>query len=136
MIEKGVIENMDIAHKILETLFVRGHVEETIDHVNLMVENGCMPDLDSCWSAFVKTIVMEAQKLGDFALDRDFDVGFSNYDRVLEALYTEEKTLPAYSMLCKIKNKGGGVDQKGCDALLESLKSEGYSKQADISLGC
>lgn len=33
---------------------------------------------------------MEAQKLADFALDRNFDVSFSIYDRVLEALYTEE----------------------------------------------
>ncbi|XP_062224346.1 large ribosomal subunit protein mL102 (rPPR5)-like [Phragmites australis] len=133
MIEKRVTENMDIAHKILETLFMRGHVEEAIGRVNLMVENGCMPDLDKLLVGLCENDrVMEAQKLADFALDRDFDVGFSTYDRVLEALYTEEKTLPAYSMLCKIKNKGGVVDQKGCDALLESLKSEGYSKQADI----
>ncbi|XP_062217928.1 large ribosomal subunit protein mL102 (rPPR5)-like [Phragmites australis] len=133
MIEKGVTENMDMAHKILEALFARGHVEEAIGRVNLMVENGCMPDLDKMLVGLCENDrVMEAQKLADFALDRDFDVSFSTYDRVLEALYTEEKTLPAYSMLCKIKNKGGVVDQKGCDALMESLKSEGYSKQADI----
>jgi pentatricopeptide repeat protein len=133
MIEKGVTENMDIAHKVLEALFVRGHVEEAIGRVNLMVESGCMPDLDKLLIGLCENDrIMEAQKLSDFALDRDFDVSFSTYDRVLEALYTEEKTLPAYSMLCKIKNKGGVVDQKGCDALMESLKSEGYSKQADI----
>jgi pentatricopeptide repeat protein len=133
MIEKGVTENMDMAHKILEALFMRGHVEEGIGRVNLMVENGCMPDLDKLLVGLCENDrVMEAQKLADFALDRDFDVSFSTYDRVLEALYTEEKTLPEYSMLCKIKNKGGVVNQKGCDALMESLKSEGYSKQADI----
>ncbi|RCV05906.1 hypothetical protein SETIT_1G120100v2 [Setaria italica] len=133
MIEKGVTENMDLAHKILEALFMRGHVEEAIGRVNLMVENGCMPDLDKLLVGLCENDrVMEAQKLADFALDRDFNVSFSTYDRVLEALYTEEKTLPAYSMLCKIKNKGGVVNQKGCDALMESLKSEGYSKQADI----
>ncbi|KAG8076473.1 hypothetical protein GUJ93_ZPchr0006g43907 [Zizania palustris] len=133
MIEKGVTENMDLAHKILEALFMRGHVEEAIGRVNLMVENGCLPDLDKLLVALCeKDKVMEAHKLADFALDRDLDVSFSTYDRVLEALYTEEKTLPAYSMLCKIKNKGGVVDQKGCDALMESLKAGGYSKQADI----
>jgi pentatricopeptide repeat protein len=132
-IEKGVIENMDTAHKVLEALFVRGHVEEAIGRMNLMVENGCMPDLDKLFIGLCENdTVMEAHKLAHFALDRDFEVSFSTYDRVLEALYTEEKTLPAYSMLCKIKNKGGVVDQKGCDALMESLKSEGYSKQADI----
>ncbi|CAN6247519.1 unnamed protein product [Urochloa humidicola] len=133
MIEKGVTENMDVAHKILEALFMRGHVEEAIGRVNLMVENGCMPDLDKLLVGLCENDrVMEAQKLADFALDRDFDVSFSTYDKVLEALYTEEKTLPAYSMLCKIKTKGGVVNQKGCDALMDSLKSEGYSKQADI----
>ncbi|CAD6252207.1 unnamed protein product [Miscanthus lutarioriparius] len=133
MIEKGVTENMDVAHKILEALFMRGHVEEAIGRVNLMVENSCMPDLDKLLVGLCDNDrVMEAQKLADFALDRDFDVSFSTYDRVLEALYAEEKTLPAYSMLCKIKNKGGVVSQKGCDDLMESLKSEGYSKQADI----
>uniref|UniRef100_A0A0E0G002 Pentatricopeptide repeat-containing protein-mitochondrial domain-containing protein n=1 Tax=Oryza nivara TaxID=4536 RepID=A0A0E0G002_ORYNI len=133
MIEKGVTENMDMAHKILEALFMRGHVEEAIGRVNLMVENGCLPDLDKLLIALCENDkVMEAHKLADFALDRDFDVSFSTYDRVLEALYTEEKTLPAYSMLCKIKNKGGVVDQKGCDALMDSLKAGGYSKQADI----
>ncbi|CAL5060185.1 unnamed protein product [Urochloa decumbens] len=133
MIEKGVTENMDVAHKILEALFMRGHVEEAIGRVNLMVENGCMPDLDKLLVDLCENDrVMEAHKLADFALDRDFDVSFSTYDKVLEALYTEEKTLPAYSMLCKIKTKGGVVNQKGCDALMDSLKSEGYSKQADI----
>ncbi|KAM3317574.1 hypothetical protein ACQJBY_035339 [Aegilops geniculata] len=133
MIEKGITENMDMANKIVEALFMRGHVEEAIGRVNLMVENGCMPDLDKLLAALCeKDKVMEAQKLADFALDRDFEVSFSTYDRVLEALYTEEKTLPAYSMLCKIKHKGGVVDQKGCDALMDSLKAGGYSKQADI----
>uniref|UniRef100_A0ACD5WS15 Uncharacterized protein n=2 Tax=Avena sativa TaxID=4498 RepID=A0ACD5WS15_AVESA len=133
MIEKGVTENMDMAHKIVEALFMRGHVDEAIGRVNLMVENVCMPDLDKLLFAICqKDKVMEAHKLADFALDRDFEVSFSTYDRVLEALYTEEKTLPAYSMLCKIKHKGGVVDQKGCDALMSSLKSGGYSKQADI----
>uniref|UniRef100_A0ACD5VY91 Uncharacterized protein n=1 Tax=Avena sativa TaxID=4498 RepID=A0ACD5VY91_AVESA len=133
MIEKGVTENMDMAHKIVEALFMRGHVDEAIGRVNLMVENVCMPDLDKLLVALCqKDKVMEAHKLADFALDRDFEVSFTTYDRVLEALYTEEKTLPAYSMLCKIKHKGGVVDQKGCDALMSSLKSGGYSKQADI----
>ncbi|XP_044414546.1 pentatricopeptide repeat-containing protein At2g37230-like [Triticum aestivum] len=133
MIEKGITENMDMAHKIVEALFMRCHVEEAIGRVNLMVENGCMPDLDKLLAALCeKDKVMEAQKLADFALDRDFEVSFSTYDRVLEALYTEEKTLPPYSMLCKIKHKGGVVDQKGCDALMDSLKAGGYSKQADI----
>jgi pentatricopeptide repeat protein len=133
MIEKGVTENMDMAHKIVEALFMRGHVDEAIGRVNLMVENGCMPDLDKLLVAICqKDKVMEAHKLADFSLDRDFEVSFSTYDRVLEALYAEEKTLPAYSLLCKIKHKGGVVDQKGCDALMSSLKSAGYSKQADI----
>ncbi|KAF7047544.1 hypothetical protein CFC21_056464 [Triticum aestivum] len=133
MIEKGVTENMDMAHMILEALFMRGHVEEAIGRVNLMVENGFMPDLDKLLVSLCrKDKVMEAHKLADFALDRDFEVTFSTYDKVLEALYTEEKTLPAYSMLCKIKHKGGAVDQKGCDALMDSLKAGGYSKQADI----
>lgn len=42
MIEKGVTQNMD---KILEALFMTGHMEEAFGHVSLMVENGCMPDL-------------------------------------------------------------------------------------------
>ncbi|KAL5196395.1 hypothetical protein ABZP36_008355 [Zizania latifolia] len=106
---------MDMAHKILEVLFIMGHVEEAIGRINLMLENGCLPDLDKLLVSLCENDrVIEAHKL------------------VLEALYTEENTLPAYSMLCKIKNKGGAVDQKVCDALMESLKVGGCSKQADI----
>nr|CAD1820863.1 unnamed protein product [Ananas comosus var. bracteatus] len=133
MIEKGVKENMDMVHKILEALFMRGHVEEALGRINLMLNNECFPDFDKLLVTLCDSgKAMEAQKLADFGLERDCDISFSSYDRVLDALYVEGKTLPAYSILCKIKAKGGVVDQKGCEALIKSLNAEGNTKQADI----
>lgn len=133
MIDKGVKENMDMVHKILEALFIRGHVEEALGRINLMMTNECIPDIDKLLVALVdNNKVMEAHKLVDYALERDHDINFSNYDRVLDALYAEGQNLIAYSLLCRIKAKGGVVDKKGCDALVKKLNEEGNTKQADI----
>ncbi|CAL9080709.1 unnamed protein product [Musa acuminata var. zebrina] len=133
MIEKGVRENMDMVHKILEALFMRGHVEEALGRINLMIMNDCTPDIDHLLITLCDSDkATEAQKLVEFALERDCDVSFSCYDRVLDVLYTAGKTMPAYSILCKIKAKGGVVDKKGCDDIIKSLIAEGKTKQADI----
>lgn len=133
MIEKGVKENLDIAQKILEALLIRGHVEEAIGRINLMIMNGCMPNLDSLVVSLCDNEQpIPALKLVDFVLERDYDISFSSYDRLLDALYIADKILPAYSILCKIKAKGGVVDNKGCETLIKTLNAQGHTKQADI----
>ncbi|EHA8592183.1 putative Pentatricopeptide repeat-containing protein [Cocos nucifera] len=133
MIEKGVKENMDMVHKILEALLMRGHVEEALGRINLMMMNDSLPDFDGLLGALCDGgKAIEALKLVDFGLERDCDISFSSYDRVLDALYTAGKILPACSILCKIKAKGGVVDKKGCEALIKSLDEQGNTKQADI----
>ncbi|KAM0944946.1 putative tetratricopeptide-like helical domain superfamily [Dioscorea sansibarensis] len=133
MIDKGVKENMDIVHKILEALFMRGHVEEALGRINLLLLNNCAPDFDSLVVSLCDSSkAIEALKLVDFGLERDCDISFSSFDRLLEVLYSAGKILPAYSILCKIKAKGGVVDKKGCGVLIESLVAGGHTKQADI----
>lgn len=133
MIEKGVTENMDMAQKILEALLIRGHVEEAIGRINLMIMNGCTPDLDSLVVSMCDNEQpIAALKVVDFVLERDYDISFSSYDRLLDALYSADKILPAYSILCKIKAKGGVVDNKGCETIIKTLNTQGHTKQADI----
>ncbi|XP_008807561.2 pentatricopeptide repeat-containing protein At2g37230 [Phoenix dactylifera] len=133
MIEKGVKENRDVVHKILEALLMRGHVEEALGRINLMMMNDSVPDFDGLLAALCDSgKAIEALKLADLGLERDCDISFSSYDRLLDALYTAGKILPAYSILCKIKAKGGVVDKKGCEALITRLNEQGNTKQADI----
>jgi hypothetical protein len=59
--------------------------------VNRFTRRG-MPDLDKLFIGLCENdTVMEAHKLAHFALDRDFDVSFSTYDRVLERPCTLRK---------------------------------------------
>ncbi|KAJ6793069.1 pentatricopeptide repeat-containing protein [Iris pallida] len=133
MLDKGVKENMDIVQKILEALLMRGHVEEALGRINLMLTNSLAPDFDSLIVNLCDSDKpIPALKLVDFGLERDCDFAFSSYDRLLEALYAAGRTLPAYSILCKIKAKGGVVDKKGCEAVIKSLNDQGNTKQADI----
>ncbi|XP_020599465.1 pentatricopeptide repeat-containing protein At2g37230, partial [Phalaenopsis equestris] len=133
MIEKEVKENQDIAQKIIEALLIRGHIEEAIGRINLMIMNGCMPDLDSLVVYLCENKhPIAALKLVEFVLERDYDISFSSYDRLLDALYIADKILPAYSILCKIKAKGGAVDKKGSETLIKTLNAQGHTKQADI----
>ncbi|KAJ0963759.1 hypothetical protein J5N97_028881 [Dioscorea zingiberensis] len=133
MIEKGVKENMDIVHKILDALLMRGHVEEALGRISLLLMNSCAPDFDSLVASLCDSgKAIEALKLVDFGLERDCNISFASFDRLLDVLYSASKILPAYSILCKIKAKGGVVDTKGCEALIESLVAGGHTKQADI----
>ncbi|XP_057538409.1 pentatricopeptide repeat-containing protein At2g37230 [Amaranthus tricolor] len=133
MLEKGVKENMDLVAKILEALLMRGHVEEALGRIDLLMHSGYAPDVDyllSVLSEKGKTIA--ALKLLDFALERDFTLDFSSYDKVLDALLTAEKTLNAYSILCKILQKGGMTNKSSCENLIKTLNEDGNTKQADI----
>ncbi|KAK9292506.1 hypothetical protein L1049_020479 [Liquidambar formosana] len=133
MVEKGVKENIDLVAKILEALLMRGHVEEALGRIDLLMNNNCVPDFDSLLSVLCekgKTIAV--LKLLDFGLERDCNINFSSYDKVLDALLAAGKTLNAYSILCKIMQKGGLTDWKSCEDLIRSLNEEGNTKQADI----
>ncbi|KMT17535.1 hypothetical protein BVRB_2g037370 [Beta vulgaris subsp. vulgaris] len=134
MLEKGVTENMDLATKILEALFMRGHVEEALGRIELLMQSGCAPEIDKLLSVLSqKGKTIAALKLLDFALERDFTLDFSSYDQVLDALLSAGKTLNAYSILCKISMKGGGLtDQKSFKSLIKTLNEEGNTKQADV----
>ncbi|KAA8518744.1 hypothetical protein F0562_016482 [Nyssa sinensis] len=99
MVEKGAKENMDLVAKILEALFMRGHVEEALGRIELLMQSGCATDFDSLLSVL-------CEKAG--------------------------KTLNAYSILCKIMEKGGVTDQNSLKDLIKSLNEEGNTKQADI----
>lgn len=133
MLEKGVKENMDLVAKILEALLMRGHVEEAIGRIELLMNNECVPDLDSLLSLLCeKKKTTAARNLLDFGLDRNCNISFSSYDLVLDTLVTAGKTLNAYSILCKIMQKGGATDWSNCEELITTLNKEGNTKQADI----
>lgn len=133
MLEKGVTEHMDLVGKILEALLMRGHVEEALGRIELVMHSGCAVDLDHLLSVLSeKGKTIAALKLLDFALERDFTLDFSSYDKVLDALLSAGKTLNAYSILCKISAKGGVTDQSNCQNLIKTLNEEGNTKQADI----
>ncbi|XP_010529884.1 PREDICTED: pentatricopeptide repeat-containing protein At2g37230 [Tarenaya hassleriana] len=135
MIEKnvGVKENMELVAKILEALLMRGHVEEALGRIDLLTQNGHSLDLDGLLSVLSeKGKTIPALKLLDFGLERDYNIEFSSYDKVLDSLLASGKTLNAYSALCKIMEKGGITDWKSCDELIKSLNQEGNTKQADV----
>lgn len=126
-------ENMDLVAKILEALLLRGHVEEALGRIDLLMNNGCEPDFDGLLSVLcAKGKTIAALKLLDFGLERDYNISFSSYENVLDALLTAGKTLNAYSILCKIMQKGGATDWSSCKDLIRSLNEEGNTKQADI----
>ncbi|XP_021715130.1 pentatricopeptide repeat-containing protein At2g37230-like [Chenopodium quinoa] len=133
MLEKGLTDNMDLSAKILEALFMRGHVEEALGRIELLMHSGCAPDIDNLLSVMSdKGKTIAALKLLDFALERDFTLDFSSYDKVLDALIGAGKTLNAYSILCKISLKGGVTDKSSYESLIKTLNEEGNSKQADV----
>ncbi|XXG40289.1 hypothetical protein AAC387_Pa01g1048 [Persea americana] len=86
MIEKGVTENLDLAHKILEALLLRGHVEEALGRIDLLISNSYVPDFDR-----LLTVLCDK-------------------DKTIAALKLW-KTLNGYSILCKIMEKGGVTDR-------------------------
>ncbi|KAE8727870.1 hypothetical protein F3Y22_tig00005292pilonHSYRG00011 [Hibiscus syriacus] len=133
MMEKGVKEHMDLVFKIVEALLMRGHVEEALGRIELLMQNGCATNLDcllSILSEKGKTIA--ALKLLNFGLERDCNIDVSSYEKVLDALLTAGKTLNAYSILCKIMEKGGITNWSRLEDLIKSLNQEGNTKQADI----
>nr|GLL41060.1 pentatricopeptide repeat-containing protein At2g37230 [Ipomoea trifida] len=133
MLDKGVKEHLDLLEKILEALLMRGHVEEALGRIDLMMQSGLAPDFDRLLSVLCeKEKTIAALKLLDFGLERDFNIDFSSYDKVLDALLAAGKTLNAYSVLCKITEKGGATNHSSCEELIKSLNKEGNTKQADI----
>lgn len=133
MLEKGVKENMDLISKILEALLLRGHVEEALGRIELLMHSGLSPNLDNLLSVLCdKQKTIAALKLLDFSLTRDYNVDFSTYDKVLDALLASGKSLNAYSILCKIMEKGGVTDKSCCEDLIKTLNQEGNTRQADI----
>ncbi|KAL4272936.1 hypothetical protein GQ457_13G027210 [Hibiscus cannabinus] len=133
MVEKGVKEHMDLVFKILEALLMRGHVEEALGRIELLMQNGCATNIDSLVSILSeKGKTIAALKLLDFGLERDCNIDVSSYEKVLDALLTAGKTLNAYSILCKIMEKGGITNWSSLQDLIKSLNQEGNTKQADI----
>ncbi|GFZ11396.1 tetratricopeptide repeat (TPR)-like superfamily protein [Actinidia rufa] len=130
----------------------RGSYGRSLGRIELLMHSGCTPHYDKLLSVLCengKTIAalkllefcMERDfsvdfssydKMLEFCMERDFSVDFSSYDKVLDALLAVGKTYNAYSMLCKITEKGGVTDQKRCQELIKSLNKEGNTKQADI----
>ena len=135
MVERGVHlgENLvDLAQEILEALLVRGHVEEAIGRIELLRMNECSPDVNKLLLVLCeKRKVLMAAKVAEFGLEHDCEIEFSTYDRVLEALREEGKTMKAYTLLHKLKKKGGVVNEKGCRVLIKGLVDEGKVEQAD-----
>ncbi|KAG7028567.1 Pentatricopeptide repeat-containing protein, partial [Cucurbita argyrosperma subsp. argyrosperma] len=134
MLDKRITENLDLVAKILEALFMRGHVEEALGRIDLLMSCHCPPDFNSLLSVLCeKGKTIAALKLLDFGLERKCNIEFSSYEKVLDALLGAGKTLNAYSILCKIMEKGGGAkDWSSCDDLIKRLNQEGNTKQADI----
>lgn len=124
---------MDLVAKILEALLMRGHVEEALGRVELLMDSELKPDFDSLLSVLCeKGKTIAALKLLDFGLERDFNIEFSSHEKVLDALLAAGKTLNAFSILFKIMEKGGVTDWSSCEELIKSLNAEGNTKQADV----
>ncbi|XP_020524373.1 pentatricopeptide repeat-containing protein At2g37230 isoform X2 [Amborella trichopoda] len=133
MLDKDVLENLDLVAKILEALLLRGHVEEALGRIDLMLRKGCYPDFNHLLTTLCKKEkTIAALKLLDYCLERDCNVNFSSYDLVLDALISAGKTLNAYSILCKITEKGGMKKPTSFESLIKTLSEEGNTKQADI----
>nr|GEW48824.1 pentatricopeptide repeat-containing protein At2g37230 [Tanacetum cinerariifolium] len=133
MVDMGVKEHMDLVSKILEALLLRGHVEEALGRIELLMNAGFAPDFDSLLSVVCeKGKTIPAVKLLDYALERDYSVEYTSYDKVLDALLAAGKTFNAYSILCKIKEKGGVTDKSSGEELIKLLNEQGNTKQADI----
>lgn len=133
MLEKGVKDHEDLISKILEALFMRGHVEEALGRIELMMQSGIEPKFDSLLSVLCeKGKTIAALKLLDYGLERDYNIDISSYEKVLDALLAAEKTLNAYSILCKIMEKGGVGDWSSCKDLIKTLNEQGNTKQADV----
>ncbi|KAJ4844001.1 hypothetical protein Tsubulata_021549 [Turnera subulata] len=133
MVEKGLKANEDLVAKILEALLTRGHVEEALGRVDLLVKNQYDVNLDSLLSVLCeKSKTVAALKLLDFGLEKDLKIDFKTHDNVLDALLSAGKTLNAYSVFCKIMQKGGDTDWSRSEELIKSLNEEGNTKQADI----
>lgn len=133
MLEKGVTDHHDLIFKILEALFMRGHVEEALGRIELMMQSGIAPDFNGILSVLCdKNKTIAALKLLDYGLDRDYDISVSSCEKVLDTLLAAGKTLNAYSILCKIMEKGGVSDWSSCKDLIKNLNEGGHSKQADI----
>ncbi|KMZ65236.1 putative Pentatricopeptide repeat-containing protein [Zostera marina] len=135
MVEKGLAsKSIDMVDKILESLFMRGHIEEAIGRVNLLMEKDYIPKFDPLLISLCEKekTIPSALNLAEFVLDRDCDVSFTTFDRVLEALCNSGKTLNAYSLLYTIQKKGGVTDKKAASDLIKSLIDDGNTKQADV----
>lgn len=136
MVEKGLVTgNADLFSKIIEALFLRGHCEEAIGRVNLLMtqKKGSAPDLDALLSVLSeKKKTIAALKLVEFCMGRDWDLDFSTYDKVLDALLAAGKTLKAYSVLTALIAKGGSTKWSKSGDLINSLNKEGNSRQSDI----
>ena len=64
-------------------------------------------------------------------MERDCNISFSSYDCVLDALCSAGKTLNAFSILCKLMERGGVTDRSIIEDLIKTLNAEGNTKQAD-----
>ncbi|KAL8480708.1 hypothetical protein ACS0TY_027304 [Phlomoides rotata] len=133
MLEKGITDHHDLIAKILEALFMRGHVEEALGRIELLMQSGIAPNFDGLLSILCeKGKTIAALKLLDYGMERDYDIGVSSYEKVLDALLAAGKTLNAYSILSKIMTKGGVTDWSSSKDLIKNLNEEGHTKQADI----
>ncbi|WOG96500.1 hypothetical protein DCAR_0415836 [Daucus carota subsp. sativus] len=111
MLDKGLKEHMDSVAKILEALLLHCQVEEAIIRTELLLHNGCAPNVDKLLNVLCEeTKTIAALKLLDFCWDKYCIIDFSNYEKVLDSLVTARKTLSAYSILRKIVEKGGTAD--------------------------
>ncbi|EYU34455.1 hypothetical protein MIMGU_mgv1a002067mg [Erythranthe guttata] len=130
---KAVIDSMVENGHIPDSSLFRGHVEEALGRIDLLMQSGIEPDLDGLLSVLCeKGKTIAALKVVDYGLERDYTIDVSSYEKVLDAQLAAGKTLNAYSILCKIMGKGGVSDWSSCKDLIKSLNDEGNTKQADI----
>ncbi|CAI9783181.1 unnamed protein product [Fraxinus pennsylvanica] len=72
MLEKGLKDHEELIAKILEDLLMRGHVEEAIGRIDLLMVIDLAPHFDSLLSVLCeKGKTISALKLSDFGLERD-----------------------------------------------------------------
>ncbi|KAH7514300.1 hypothetical protein FEM48_Zijuj11G0074100 [Ziziphus jujuba var. spinosa] len=119
--------------KVLEALLLRGHVKLAVGRIDLLMQSGCTSNFGSLLSIFCeKGKTIAALKILDFCLERDCDIDFAGYDKVLDALLAVGETLNAYSILCRIMEKGVTPDWSCCEDIIRSLNQEGNTKLAYV----
>ncbi|KAJ6980695.1 hypothetical protein NC653_024138 [Populus alba x Populus x berolinensis] len=105
---KGIPRDADAYRLLIESYLRKGEPADAKTALDSMIEDGHLPD--------------------SISIQRDCDIDFKSYDKVLDALLAAGRLSNAYSILCKIMEKGGVTSWRSYEDLIKSLKPGGKHK--------